>query len=209
MIGLSARVRPQAGSFAPLPSNRGLPLLADLRWDGFTAALEGAHTEQLVVIGGVERLPTRTVPREVSAICAGDGAYLDVPRGLATCHALTHRLGIDASRLEHRLSEGNTGGNVAVIRALLDELQLSPEEVCICTNFYHLPRSTMDLHAAGLGGLATVPAEAFLLAALGDREACEQRLLDAFGKGPLALRAVAEIRGMADKLNGAYTPLAR
>ena len=208
LIGLAVAVTSTQSGFAPRPRQHDLPLFGDLRWRGWAAALESGVARSLVVIGGIEEIPAAQLPHTLDAHLAQNGTHARVPRGYAACHALTHDFGIPASRVDWRISEGHTRGNIDTLEALLRG-PLCDRPCAVSSSHYHLPRAMMDITAAGISPLPLLPAEAFLLATpCGQtRAAREAELLEAFGDGPLARRSLAEIGGIADKLRGVYQPL--
>lgn len=210
ILGLSVAVELHAATFRPQYAQHGLPLFGDLRWAGWASALTAGYADQLIVVGGIERLDDDACPPGVGWPCKSSNNIRCVPRGLAACHALASEYGVDKSRLDWRYSEGNTGGNASTIRQLVDKFAPS-HDVIISTNHYHLPRAQMDIHAAGVSGIPAVPAEAYWLAektnANGLGTEGSDKLIQDFGGGPLATRTVAEIKGIADKINRRYCPL--
>jgi hypothetical protein len=210
ILGLSVAVSATPYGFSPLESQHDLPLFGRLRWEGWAAALHANFADRLAVIGGVEALPRKSCPEDIRAMFADAGDTLAVPRGLACCHALEHDYRIDRARLGWSLSDGNTGGNVAVIAQMIRGLAATSNLV-ISTNHYHLPRVIMDLAAGGIAGVPCISAEAFGAAQKilkgDDRLAIRAGLIKELGGGPLATRIAAEIGGTADKILGAYQPL--
>ena len=210
ILGLSVAVTATARKFEPQASQYGVPLFGDLRWKGWASALNAGFADRLIVIGGLEHLDRDTCPPDVGWTSPEQDHVQLVPRGLACCHALASEFGVDRAKLDWRHSEGNTGSNAQTIRSLVAEMR-SPHRIIISSNFYHLPRAQMDLHSQGIMTIATVPAEAFWvaeqLARGADRTHVAMDMAAAFGGGPLADRAAAEIQGAADKLNNLYQPL--
>ncbi len=212
ILGLSVAVECDAGSFRPRHEQHGLALFGDLRWTGWASALNAGYADRLIVIGGVERLNIKACVPGVGSPCTSDRDIICVPRGEACCHALSAKHGVADSKLSWKLSEGNTGGNATAIKEIVQDLSPSCNLV-ISSNHYHLPRALMNLHAAGVAGIAAVPAEAYWVAEqsrAGRKISCTRMALtDAFGGGPLAARFAAEIQGAADKINNQYAPLSR
>lgn len=210
ILGLSVAVELNGASFRPQHEQHGLPLFGTLRWAGWASALKAGYADKLIVVGGIERLNDRACPPGVGWRCETSGDIRCVPRGLAACYALALDYGVDHSRLDWRHSEGNTGGNAATIRRLVEEFSPS-YNIFISTNHYHLPRALMDLHAAGVFSIQSVPAEAYWIAekarASGLGKEDLDNLIKELGGGPLAKRTAAEIKGISDKINNRYCPL--
>lgn len=203
LIGLSTSVTLTGEGFAPKPEDHGIPLLGDLRWAGFAAALRGGFAEHLTVVGGDEDMLWGDLPQDFQDHAQRRSG--PVNRAQAICGHLERKQGILSERLSWLRSVGNTGGNVAAIVRKLREHDGDLSGVCVTTSFYHLPRLSMDLARAGLGHLSLCPAEAFLVAETG-QVAGRKALAASFGSGPLVDRSIAEIIGISDKLTGEYRP---
>ena len=215
IIGLSASVKVEGDTFVPLEEQHNVPLLAESRWRGFASALNGGFVEKLVVLGGQEKILTAKIPVEMRTHCTPcgkEGDFLFVPRGFATTEGLIKSYGVDRAKVDYRITEGNTGGNVGAIASVLEDFGCHVSEVGITTSLYHLPRAFMDFHEAGFFAIKPVPTEAFWLAteSKGDRATMLNQLRDEFGRdAPLTERVVMELNGAADKLIGQYHPISR
>lgn len=204
MIGLSTSVATHGDTFIPKPEDGGIPLLGDLRWAGFASALRGGFADELLVVGGSEDLVWADVPEDIKANLEIDDESIPVNRAQAICIALSRDPEISMEALSWIASEGNTGGNIEAIRQHVEIFDLEPDEVCVVSSHYHLPRVSYDLREKGMGALAVVPAEAFWLIECDDRFMGCRYLAEALGGGPLAKRAAAEISGITDKIVGNY-----
>lgn len=211
LVCLSTSIASDASGFHPLDRQHGLALFGDLRWKGWADALHDGRAEHAVVIGGYERIPEGDLPAGAGYRIDEDGRAL-VPRPQAACLGLMERHGVEAQKLSYHVSEGNTGGNIAALRALMEQLHPAAR-ITVTTSHYHIPRMIMDLQTADLSRLSVIPSEAYTVARLlGEgiaRETIHRELATGLGGGPLADRCAAEIMGAADKLAGTYRPLSR
>ncbi len=210
LFGLSAEMRwdPILQGYSPMDADkRGIPLFAYERFRGFASALRAGFAEHLVLLGGVETLQ---VPDQQISLLVTDrtnttaGVY-EVSRGFAIAQLLQRDFGVTGTQLTSVVTEPNSLGNITAIKAYCATKSLNYADCLVATNYYHVPRVVMDLHAAKLP-IAIVPAESLSVAMLNaaERESYGERLRAAFGDSPLTRRAWAEIVGAADKLNGTY-----
>ncbi len=193
LFGLAFDVRRanNKSGFQPSKFDSGgqLELFGDLRLWGFAAALKLGIAESMVLAGGDEKEYAGETPI--------------VNRAESIRAMLIYDFGIDEQRVQAYPSRSNTGGNVEIIKRVLEERRLAPEDCGLSTNLYHLPRAHMDLMANGLSALPMYAAEAFWLLEDPDRK---DDLPHFLGEGPLADRVTGEIQGVADKIRGTYVP---
>lgn len=163
-------------------------LFGDIRLEGFAALLQIGFAETLVIVGGNE------------------GRYKDdapiINRAAAIREMLVHDFGISPDRVFSIASNSNTGGNIVAIVERMNGKALSWKECAVVSNFYHIPRASLDLAAAKLE-LPLYPAEAFWFLENEDRKL---ELITRLGGGSLAERIAEEVQGIADKLRGTYKP---
>ena len=170
-----------ASGFVParIDLGGGEELFADLRLEGFAALLQLGFAKKLIIFGGDERRYREPV----------------INRAWAITQMLEHDFGIPAERLGFFASRSNTLGNIEAIKR-----QVGNKRSVVVTNHYHIPRTDMDLEAAGLN-LRCRSAEAFLLL---DERVSKEVLVERLGSGPLADRMVIEINGMMEKIRGTF-----
>lgn len=170
-----------ASGFVParIDLGGGEELFADLRLEGFAALLQLGFAKKLIIFGGDERRYREPV----------------INRAWAITQMLEHDFGIPAERLGFFASRSNTLGNIEAIKR-----QVGNKRSVVVTNHYHIPRTDMDLEAAGLN-LRCRSAEAFLLL---DERVSKEVLAERLGSGPLADRMVIEINGMMEKIRGTF-----
>lgn len=166
----------------------GEELFADLRLEGFAALLELDFAKKLIIFGGDER---RYKGERVKV----ENKLVPLNRAWAITQMLEHDFGIPAERLGFFASRSNTLGNIEAIKR-----QVRRKKSVVVTNHYHIPRTDIDLEAAGLN-LRCRSAEAFLLL---DGRLSKEVLAERLGGGPLADRMVIEINGMMEKMRGTF-----
>lgn len=176
-----------------LGSNRAL--FAELRLEGFAAALATGFAEKLIIAGGDES-------RYKSETVTIDGEERPINRAWAIREMLIHDCGIDPSRVEAFSSRSNTGGNIAIFRSVIEGGHIGPSHCGLVTNHYHLPRASMDLVVNDLR-MPLFAAEALILVGRPD---CKDLIVHNLGGGPLAERIGEELAGIADKIRGTYAP---
>jgi hypothetical protein len=166
----------------------GKRLFGEARLRGFASLLRIGFADTLVLIGGDEGRFKGEEP------C--------VNRAVAIRDMLVSDYGCTASRIRAIPSSSNTGGNIQIIRGELERQALDFEDYAVVNSHYHLPRTQLDLIAAGV--LAQMfSAEAFWLL---EGQASKDMLIATLGGGPLAERMSEEIHGVCDKIRGSYKP---
>ena len=210
IIGLSTSISVDGTSFSPAPSQHGLDLFGDLRWQGWADAMASGYADHLVVVGGLERIPPPHSDLALRLAVGREGSDLLVPRSLAAIHVLSVQHGIDPASLGYCISEGNTGGNAEAIRQFRSALAKGSQLV-VSTSHYHIPRIHIDLQHNGMHDILLLPSESLSAARRlkngMDRAGITEGMTRGLGSGALAERAAAEIMGIADKINGTYRAL--
>lgn len=161
-------------------------LFGQARLEGFAALARLRIAEKLVILGGDEgRYKEESPP---------------INRAWAIKQMLLYDFGISEGLLDFAPSNSNTGGNLAAMNACLK--QTKPNENCLVSSFYHLPRIQHDLFL-DRKLIPCFPAEVFILL---EDESRKSLLISLLGGGLLAERIAEEIQGIAHKIKGIYQP---
>lgn len=210
IVGLSTSIEADGTTFRPAPSQHGLDLFGDLRWQGWIDAMQSGYADHLVVVGGLERIPPPHSDLALKLSVGRESSDLLVPRCLAAIQILSTNHGLDPASLGYCISEGNTGGNAEAIRQLRGALA-EGSQLIVSTSHYHIPRIHIDLQHNGMNDVLLLPSESLSAARHlkngMDRREVANNLTAALGASPLAERSVSEIIGIADKINGTYRAL--
>jgi hypothetical protein len=163
------------------------PLFGMLRLHGFISLLQLGFAKKLILVGGDEARYKHETPHVNRAVSIRDMLVTDY--------------GIEPDRVEAFPSNSNTGGNLDIIKGIVERHGLSSDDYIVTSNHYHLPRIVMDLLTKGLAP-NVLPAEAFWLLEAGRKD----DLLRHLQGDRLAERVAEEIQGAADKMRGVYKP---